>query len=289
MSAFQRAFLDSLALKNAPYRAAADPEAAAARGESPAAILARDSRALAMEGLVNAGAVAIGGDATTDVVRGPTAAAADVYMARSVRSQFKATAVPFGVYTAACTEGTVKGAADAARVASLSATFRSGHRSVASKYGDYFETRRQATIAAHGCSYEEALLGAYPRTAAAMLLGTAEASRACVRYASSSSPEEAYMAASVDAAMKARAVVGGVYAPSCTDGSAGGEAEAKRVAAVAVRFRSAHLPATTRTAARYDAARAARAHYGHGCSYEEALFDKYSAVAAAMRPSTARY
>lgn len=97
MSAFQRAFLDSLALKNAPYRAAADPEAAAARGESPAAILARDSRALAMAGLVNAGAVAMGGDATTDVVQGPTAAAADVYLAGSVRSQFKATAVPFGV------------------------------------------------------------------------------------------------------------------------------------------------------------------------------------------------
>lgn len=97
MSAFQRAFLDSLALKNAPYRAAADPEMAAARGESPAAILARGGRSLAMAGLVNAGAVAMGGDATTDVVRGPTAAAADVYMARSVRSQFKATAVPFGV------------------------------------------------------------------------------------------------------------------------------------------------------------------------------------------------
>lgn len=192
-------------------------------------------------------------------------------------------------YTAACTEGTVKGAADAARVASLSATFRAGHRSVAQKYGDYTEARRQATIAAHGCSYEEALLGAYPRTAAAMLLGTAEATRACVRYASAASPAEAYMAASVDAAMKARAVAGGVYAPSCTDGSTGGEAEAKRVAAVAARFRSAHLPQTTRAAARYDAARAARVHYGHGCSYEEGLFDKYSAVAAAMRPSTARY
>lgn len=132
-------------------------------------------------------------------------------------------------------------------------------------------------------------MGAYPRTAAAMVLGTAEASRACVRYSTATSSEEAYMAGSVDAAMKARAVTGGVYAPSCTDGSVAGEAEAKRIASVSARFRSAHLPATTRAAARYDAARAARTHFGHGCSYEEALFDNYSAVAAAMRPSTARY
>lgn len=98
MSTFQRAYLDSLKLKNAPYRAAADPETAAARRESTAAILARGGRSsLAMAGLVNAGAVAMGGDATTDVVRGPTGAAADAYMAASVRSQFKATAVPFGV------------------------------------------------------------------------------------------------------------------------------------------------------------------------------------------------
>lgn len=98
MSTFQRAYLDSLKLKYAPYRAAVDPETAAARGESAAAILARGARSsLAMAGLVNAGAVAMGGDATTDVVGGPTGAAADAYMAASVRSQFKATAVPFGV------------------------------------------------------------------------------------------------------------------------------------------------------------------------------------------------
>ena len=192
-------------------------------------------------------------------------------------------------YSTACTEGTVQGAADAARVAALSARFRAGHRSTAAKYGDFFEARRRATAAAHGCSYEERLVGTYPRVAAAVTLGAAEASRACVRYAAPASAAEAYLAAAVDRQMKARAAAGGVFAPSCTDGAVGGEAEAARVAALATRFRTAAAPPAARAAAAYAASKAARLHFGHGCSYEEALFDKYPAVAAGMRPSTARY
>jgi len=192
-------------------------------------------------------------------------------------------------YSTACTEGTVQGAADGARIAALSARFRAGHRSTAAKYGDFFEARRQAITASHGCSYEERLVGTYPRVAAAMTLGAAEASRACVRYAAPASPAEAYMAASVDRQMKARAAAGGTYAPSCTDGSVGGEAEAARVAALATRYRTGAAPAGARAAAAYAASKYARVHFGHGCSYEEGVFDTYPAVAAGMRPSTARY
>eukprot|EP00168_Porphyra_purpurea_P012910 TRINITY_DN3467_c0_g1_i1.p3 TRINITY_DN3467_c0_g1~~TRINITY_DN3467_c0_g1_i1.p3 ORF type:complete len:265 (+),score=44.36 TRINITY_DN3467_c0_g1_i1:2-796(+) len=143
-------------------------------------------------------------------------------MAGCVAAQYKATAVPSGVYSTACTEGTVQGAADAARVAALSARFRAGHRSTAAKYGDFYEARRQAIAGTHGCSHEERLVGAYPRVAAAMVAGQSEAARACVRYAAPASPAEAYMAASVDRQMKGRGAVGGTYAPSCTDGAAGG-------------------------------------------------------------------
>lgn len=132
-------------------------------------------------------------------------------------------------------------------------------------------------------------MGTYPRVAAAMVMGQAEATRSCVRYGTPSSPAEAYMAASVDRQMKARAVSTGIYTPACTDGSVGGEAETKRVAALATRFRAGHLPATARAQAAYDAAAYARLHFGHGCGYEEATFERYPAVAAAMRPSTARY
>lgn len=292
MSGGYRAYLDSVkAAKGDSYRA---PRRAAAGGPSPsyatAAVLAGGSPFFYLQGAATAAKFGKGGDAMTDMVPGGrTGAAADKYMAQCVRTQYKATAVPTGVYTTACTEGTTKGAADAARVAALSAAFRAGQRSTAQKYGDYYEARRQATLGTHGCSYEEALVGTYPRVAAAMVMGQAEASRSCIRYGTPSSPAEAYMAASVDRQMKARAVAAGVYTPACTDGGAGGEAEAKRVAALATRYRAGHLSAAARAAAAYDAAAYARLHFGHGCGYEEAAFERYPAVAAAMRPSTARY
>ena len=174
-------------------------------------------------------------------------------------------------------------------MAALSAAFRAGQRTSAQKYGDYFEARRQATLGTHGCSYEEALVGVYPRVASAMVMGQAEATKSCVRYGTPGSPAEAYMAASVDRQMKERAVASGVYSPACTDGGVSGEAEAKRVAALATRFRAGHQSPLAKAQAKYDAAAYARLHFGHGCSYEEAVFERYPAVAAAMRPSTARY
>jgi len=192
-------------------------------------------------------------------------------------------------YQPACTEGSAKGHADASRIAALSSRFRGGHRSTAAKLGDFFETRRRATTVAAGCTYEESLIGRFPAAAAATVLGAAEVGRTCVRYGVPRSAAETFMVRAVDAQMKARAVVGGVYAPSCSDGGAAGEAETARVTALAAAFRARAAPAGVDAAARFDSAAYARDHFGHGCDYEEALFNKWGAVAAAMRPSTARY
>jgi len=192
-------------------------------------------------------------------------------------------------YDPSCTEGSAKGHAQASRTAALSSAFRANHRGAAAKLGDFFETRRRAFAVAGGCTYEESLVGLFPTAAAAVVLGSAEAGRTCVRYGQPASPAEDYMVRSVDATMKRRAVVDGVYQPSCSDGGAKGEAEVKRVQALASRYRSAASPAGVIAQAKYDSARYARTHFGHGCSYEDDLFGLFPAMAAAMRPSTARY
>lgn len=197
--------------------------------------------------------------------------------------------LPGPQYDPSCTEGSAKGHAEASRKAALSTAFRANHRSAAAKLGDYFETRRRALTVAAGCSYEEYLVGRFPAAASAVVLGAAEAGRTCVRYGVPSSPAEAYMVRCVDAEMKRRAVPHGVYAPSCSDGGARGEADFKRVQALAAKYRSAAAPAGAAAQAKYDSAAYARDHFGHGCSYEDNLFGAYPAMAAAMRPSTARY
>ncbi|GAB0489808.1 hypothetical protein MMPV_001033 [Pyropia vietnamensis] len=214
---------------------------------------------------------------------------ADAYVAECVRSQYKRQANPAGVYDPSCTEGSAKGHAEASRKAALSAAFRAHHRSSAQKVGDYFETRRRALTVAGGCSYEEYLVGRFPTAASAVVLGAAEAGRTCVRYGVPSSPAEAYMVRSVDAAMKRRAVSTGVYEPSCSDGGSSGEADYKRVQALAAKYRSAAVSAGAAAQSKYDSAAYARQHFGHACSYEDNLFGAYPAMAAAMRPSTARY
>lgn len=197
--------------------------------------------------------------------------------------------IPGTQYDPSCTEGSAKGHAEASRKAALSTAFRANHRSSTQKLGDYFETRRRALTVAGDCTYEAYLVGRFPAAAAAVVLGAAEAGRTCVRYGVPSSPAETYMVRAVDGAMKRRAVPGGVYEPSCSDGGAKGEADVKRVQALAAKYRSAALPAGAAAQAKYDSAAYARQHFGHGCSYEDNLFGAYPAIAAAMRPSTARY
>lgn len=213
---------------------------------------------------------------------------ADAYMARCITASYKRTACSAGVYGVMCSEGTVKGAAEDSRVAALASKFRLSQRSAAEKYGDFTEARRKAIIAANGCSYEESLVSKAPRAGHAFVLGLSEAKRTCIKYAVAKTPEEQYMINSVDKQYKMAAVPYGVYGVLCSDGTSFGAAEAKRVAALATKFRAKQVPKTARTQGRYDAAMYARKFF-RTCNYEADVFNKYKAVGAAMRPSYARY
>lgn len=214
---------------------------------------------------------------------------ADRYMAKCVNMQYKMTAVPNGVYSVRCTEGTVKQQAEESRSAALSAEFRMKQRSRVQKFGDYTETRRNAIIAAQGCSYEEKLVDRFPISARAVVRGSSEAKGVCVRYAVGATPAEEYMAGCVDKQSKFRSVPYGVYDVLCSDGNAKTVAEFKRVSALSARFRAGQLSKVAKEQIKFDSAKYARDYFGHGCSYEEALFNKYPAVSASMRPDAARY
>ena len=234
-----------------------------------------------------------GGNATTDVVLGrgrkDQNVRAEAYMVRCVTDQHKQSAAPSGVYALQCTKGTVSGQAEWSRVASLAADFRRNHRTTSRKYYDFFETRKLALLACNGCSYEEGLVSRNPLAAAAMVRGYSEAKGVCVRYAAASTPAERYMADCVDKQMKMRALPFGYYEATCDDGCCKGMAEYKRVSGLSAKFRATQYPAGFKEQSRYDAAKYARDNFGHGCNYEETYFNTYNAVAAAMRPTSARY
>lgn len=279
------AYRDSLKLKISPFRGSVTPEVDTEK--SVAAILAMTPLGR-IYNMVNASKFAQGGDPDTLINTIPEQKA-DKYMAECIVKQYKMTAVPNGVYNVQCTEGTVKLQAEEARNAALSAQFRLKQRSSSQKFGDFTETRRKAIIAAHGCSYEEKLLDRFPMVARTYVTAGSEARGNCVRYANGVGPEEIYMSACVDKQMKFRAVPFGVYDVICNDGNAKHVPEYKRVSAMAARFRAQQLPETVKAQARYNNIKYARDFFTHECSYEENLFNKYPAVSASMRPSTARY
>lgn len=217
-----------------------------------------------------------------------TMGVADDYMAASVIRQYKAAAVPGGVYTPQCTEGSVPGDADAKRVYATTQAFRARQATPRAAAANRFETRRRALVAAHGCSHEESRVVAFPSMAANMVIGQAEALRACSRYQLPASTAEKYMAAAVERTYAAIQCPTGEFTV-CTDGAAKGEADAARVAGGSAAYRARTLSTGAKAQGRYNAAAYATAQYGHGCGYEEALFAAYPAVAGAMRPSTGAY
>lgn len=212
----------------------------------------------------------------------------DDYMAASVIRQYKAAAVPGGVYTPQCTEGSVPGDADAKRTYATTQAFRARQATPRAAAANRFETRCRALIAAHGCSHEEARVVAFPSMAANMVIGQAEALRACSRYQTPASAAEKYMAAAVERTYAAVQCPTGEFTV-CTDGAAKGEADAARVAGGSAAYRARTLSTGAKAQGRFNAAAYATAQYGHGCGYEEALFAAYPAVAGAMRPATGAY
>jgi len=215
---------------------------------------------------------------------------ADDYFAKSVVMQYKGMSCASGVYSVQCAEGSIGGAAEEKRIAALAAQFRERQMSPFQKASALFENRKRAIIAIdHDCDYEEKMMTTYPKLAAAFALGKAEAMRTCARYATPTSIEEEYMAVSVDNQMKARSCPGGVYSSSCQEGTYKGAAEWARVNGLATAFRTTQKTDLQATQERYDMAKFGRTQYGHGCSYEEALFETFPATAAAMRSKSYNY
>lgn len=91
------------------------------------------------------------------------------YMARSVDRQMKERALPFGVYEATCSDGTMKGMAEFKRVQGLAAKFRAGQYSINMKEQSKFDAARIARDSyGHGCDYEEDYFNKYKAVSAAM-------------------------------------------------------------------------------------------------------------------------
>ena len=229
-----------------------------------------------------------GGDARVKLHK-PFMRRVDDYLAQCSQRQYIAAQNSSGVYSPTCTESTVTGGAEQARVASLAASFRRRQVVGPQSFTDYYETRRFATALANGCNYEESLIRRFPAAASMTILGTTEKEGACVRYAAPSSKAESYMLQCVERAASARATPNGVYNILCSDGTTKGAAESKRVAGLATKYRNGFLNPLAKLQIKYNQIKFARDYFSHGCSYENNLFNNYSAVAAGMRPQTARY
>lgn len=122
-------------------------------------------------------------DGYKDTVTPKSGGRADKYMADNcVTAQYKAQANPTGVYSMSCTEGAASGEAVKSAELSNMAGFRQMQRPLNQKYFDFYETRKMAINMSHGCSYEEGLVGNFPRVAAATVRGYSEAKQLCVRY-----------------------------------------------------------------------------------------------------------
>jgi hypothetical protein len=210
---------------------------------------------------------------------------ADNYMARSIVMQYKQTACGSGTYGVQCTEATSSygRSADAARVTALNARFRSLQRSPSKVYGDMFENRRQA-IKGKNCHHEEKQFAAYSKAAAAFVLGKAEATGACDKYAIPESTEEAAMMRYINIQQMAN-IVGGVIPSACVDGASKGAADDARVAQLASKFRNAQKPTGKLLQEKYNQVQHGLS-FTNGCTYEESVCTSYPAVAASFRSKT---
>jgi hypothetical protein len=230
---------------------------------------------------------------TTMAVQKSTAAAADAYMARSAAASFKAAAVPAGLYTVQCTEGTgLPFSAYDTAVRAKTAAFRrrQAGSDARARTADLFATRRAAIVSAGGSHNAEARAVAFPGAASASVVGRAEALRACSRYTVGNGAVDTYMARQVEMTYKAIGLAssGGIYGKTCCDGASGTEADDSRVNAEAAKFRAAQLSAGMQAQGRYNAIAQATA-LSRGCGYEESSYEAFPSVAGMMRYSSGVY
>lgn len=215
-------------------------------------------------------------------------AKADKYMADSVLYQYYNIANPTGEYGVQCTEGSVKLAAEAARVRALNTRFRARQASPPKRYGDLYENRKQAVAADHICQYEEELFCENPQMAATYCVARNEANGACFRYATPETVEEAAMLRYMDIQQNNAANPSGVYNSSCNEGAAKFQSEDLRIASLSAAYRNGQKPVGQLLREKYE-----QRKYGyvqcHGCNYEEGLVSKYPAIGAAFRSKTYGY
>nr|AAB37302.1 gamma 31 kDa subunit of phycoerythrin precursor [Aglaothamnion neglectum] len=210
---------------------------------------------------------------------------ADTYMAQCVKKQYLAMANPMGTFGVQCTEGSVKFAAEVARVRSLSADYRQKMSSPSKAAFDMYENRKAAIVAAHGCHYEEGYFVDYKKVTSTYNTAKSEAAGTCFKYASPETVEEAAMVRYMDITQNNFANPSGVYNMSCNEGSVRGQAEDIRVAALNAQYRQAQKSTNKLMDEKYQQKKAGYAA-AHGCTYEEGLISTYAAIGAAFRPKS---
>lgn len=207
----------------------------------------------------------------------------DEYCAKGMMQNYKRSAVPTGVYTSKCTEGTQQGMAHFKRTFNRTMAFRQSQKPINVRLREQYENRRACFILANGCSREEDQFKSMPMSCATFLAGRAEALGTCYRTVTPSSTAEDYMASGVRAQLIQKTHPYGTYGVgTCNEGFAKGEADTLRVAALAAEYRANQQSASTITGQQYESARNARKLYASSCHHEETQIYDYPAVAAAM-------
>lgn len=212
----------------------------------------------------------------------------DEFFAKDVTRQYIAKACPTGVPPIQCIEGTTAEEPYALRTLKRQSQLRYRQLPVSVRVHNMYETRKNALVAAHGCSHEEDRVINNPMLASAMALGQAESNRACNRYIVSSGPAEDMMCRSVENIYSAAVNGGGVFTTACTDGQAKYEAYLNQVRYKSTAFRAKQYSPAAREGAKFAARKMAIAR-NHICGYEDGLYAKYPRLAGSMRPAFGYY
>lgn len=220
--------------------------------------------------------------ATGSSIYRSTISKAEKYMAKSVCQQYLAKANASGVFGVQCTEGSVRDAAEVARVRSLGMDFRMRNKSAFKRAADMYENRKNAIINAHECNHEESQFAQYPSVAATYNIAQSEASGSCFRYASPETVEEAALLRYMDIQTKIAANPTGVYNVWCNEGTVKDQAEDIRIAALNTAFRQGQKPLVKLLAEKYEQRKQGYV-MAHGCSYEESLVSKFPSLGACFR------
>ncbi len=212
----------------------------------------------------------------------------DEFFAKDVTRQYIAKACPTGVPPVQCIEGTTFDEPWASKTLKRQSQLRYRQLPVSVRIHNMYETRKAALIACHGCSHEEDRVLKNPMMASAMLLGKAEADRACNRYIESSGPAEDMMCRSVENVYMKAVNGSGVFTTACTDGQAKYEAYLMKVRCGSTTFRAKQYSPAAKAGAAFAARKMAIAR-NHICVYEDGLYSKYPRMAGSIRPAFGYY